>query len=238
MGQNIAGLSTREMARRRRKRAIWISIGIITITGLIWIIGSGASMYGAGGIWALVMLVLLKIVPSLLDPFFDREIKKAKRATRGAIGEEKIGKLLDGIGPDHYVIHDVADPNGNIDHVLISKVHGLITIETKAHGGKVRVDNGILLVNNKPAEKNFFNQSLRNAFWLRKKITSVIGEEPWINQIIVFTNAFVSPSKPYKGITVVNKKFLIATINKYKPNKSTSLLWEKREEIFNILKNS
>jgi hypothetical protein len=45
------------------------------------------------------------------------------------------------------VIHDVVSPYGNIDHIVLNAQGGIFLIETKAHGGRVSVVDGRLLVN-------------------------------------------------------------------------------------------
>jgi len=226
------------MAARRRKRAIKIAILIVAISVIGWLAGSFPGIFGPGINGYIVMLVLLIIVPPVLEIFFNRELKKTKRAIRGAKGEEKIGAILDTMNGDNMVIHDIADPNGNIDHVVISREHGIITIETKSHGGKVTISDGSLLVNGRSAEKDFFGQSLRNAYWLRNNISATIGIQPWISQIIVFSNAFVTASKPFKGIRVVNKKYLIKTIETFKGDTNNELIWSLRDDIYNKLKQT
>jgi hypothetical protein len=54
----------------------------------------------------------------------------ADRWARGARGERRVGAILEGLGPDWHVLHDVSLGRGNIDHVLIGP-GGTFTIETK-----------------------------------------------------------------------------------------------------------
>ncbi|MCS7011864.1 MAG: hypothetical protein NZL98_10885, partial [Anaerolineales bacterium] len=73
-------------------------------------------------------------------------------------------------------------------------------------------------VNGKLPEKDFISQALQNSRWLREAIRELLGWRPWITTILLsFTDAFVSPTKPIKGVYVVNKKIpaAVATSDKY-----------------------
>lgn len=158
------------------------------------------------------------------------------RAVRGAVAEERIGDLLEGLGEDFLVIHDVNSRFGNIDHVVLGKDCGIILIETKSHHGRVSFSEGTLFVNGKFPEKDFIQQTNRNIYWIRDQIGEVVGFKPWITSVIVFTNAFVEPHRPVKGVSVINKKFLRQFIqNKCKPSPQNLKLWEKREEIEELI---
>jgi hypothetical protein len=165
-------------------------------------------------------------------------VKEEKRAIRGAKGEEIIGSTLESLGDDYLVIHDVVSPYGNIDHVIISKDYGIFLIETKAHGGKVSVQNGRLLVNGHDPEKDFIAQTLNNTYWLRDKVHSVIHAEVWIVPILVFTNAFVERTAPIKGVIIINKKFLLSNLQK--PNRKTQnpAIWEHQDQIIKTLREA
>lgn len=108
-------------------------------------------------------------------------------------------------------------------------------METKAHGGRVSVTNGQLLVNGHDPEKDFIAQTLNNTYWLREKIGSLINSQVWIVPVIVFTNAFVEGAVPIKGIRVINKKFLLKTLQRSSTRPQNSAIWENREKIRNRL---
>ena len=111
-------------------------------------------------------------------------------------------------------MHDIESPYGNIDHIVIGKNAGIFLLETKAHGGKVEVNGETLLVNGKLPEKDFIAQALRNSYWLRDEISQIVGDKPWITPILVFTNAFVPPTRPVKGVSIINKKYLLNFLQK------------------------
>jgi hypothetical protein len=62
----------------------------------------------------------------------------------GAEGERRTGRVLDGLGPDWRVIHDIQDDRGNVDHVVVGPP-GVFVVETKHLRGTVRVDRDQLV---------------------------------------------------------------------------------------------
>jgi hypothetical protein len=156
------------------------------------------------------LFVAFKIVMSFLESKIDTKIAEEKRAIRGAVAEEKIEQILDQLDDEHFVIHDVTSEYGNIDHVILSKAHGVFLIETKAHGGRVAVVDGKIQVNGRAPEKDFIAQTIRNTYWLAGQLQEITGTNAWVNSFIVFTNAFVDKSRPVKGVTTINKKYLLS----------------------------
>ena len=236
----VAGRSTRVMAKRRRFSALWIGLSVVLVAGLLmsiiafFIIPNAKGWGLTGSIFALLMMALIS--RNIIDLFMDRKLKEARRADRGADAEERVGVLLESLGEDYIMLHDVPCDYGNIDHVVFSKAGGIFMIETKSHGGKVSIENDKLLLNGHAPEKDFIAQSLSNSFWLRDKLGLVLGSKPWITSILVFTNAFVPYLKPVKGVNVINKKFLLRTIHSHaKDISGGSLIWENRDEIIKLL---
>jgi len=227
-----AGKSTREMAEKRRKTGIWIGVFGIVLIIIVGLLLQNTKALGIGGVGFLVLLVLLRFLPDFFDRKTAKKHKEMKRAIRGAKGEEKIGDLLSGLSPDYHVLHDIVSPYGNIDHIVIGRNSGIFLVETKAHGGKVSMDGETLLVNGKLPEKDFIAQALRNAYWLRDEVSRFAGSKPWITPILVFTNAYVSPTNPVKGVIILNKKYLLDLLQREsRPNPKIARVWELREEI-------
>ena len=156
-----AGKSTRAMAKKRRQSAVWIAVMGIAFVIVVWILLQNSKALEIGGIGILLLLVLLRIVPGIIDQQMGKKLKEEKRAIRGAKGEEKIGELLENLSMDFLVLHDIDSPYGNIDHIVISKTGGIFLLETKAHGGRVEVNGGTLLMNGKLPEKDFISQALK-----------------------------------------------------------------------------
>jgi hypothetical protein len=227
-----AGKSTRAMAKKRRLAALWIGLAGITALVVIYLLVETANWLGIGGAGILVLILLMRVIRAWTERRVERKLKEEKRAIRGAKAEEKIGELLAGLSEEYYVLHDVESPYGNIDHIVIGKTQGVFLIETKAHGGKVQMQGGTLLVNGKLPEKDFIAQALKNAYWLREKISAMVGLLPWVTPILVFTNAFVVPARPVKGVYIINKKYLVEMLQRAgRPGPVAAQIWEQREKI-------
>lgn len=221
-----AGESTRKLARQRRGKQIEIVL-LMVIVG-IGVVGISHYLLSWTGSTIVGILVLFvgRIALDHLDHRADNEKAKEKRAIRGARAEETIGTLLTQLGKQYLVMHDVRSPYGNIDHVVLSD-HGIFIIETKAHGGHIRTTNNHLLLNNKPLDKDFISQTLSNTYWIKKKIKESIGIDIWVTAILVFTNAYVE-GETIKGVKIINKRYLLPSIQQGKPTPST---WDKRTQI-------
>lgn len=79
------------------------------------------------------VLMTIALADRRLSPSLDRRL-------RGLEGEQRVGAVLDGMhGLGWKALHDVDTGRGNIDHVVVGP-GGLVTIETKSHRGRRRVD--------------------------------------------------------------------------------------------------
>ena len=119
--------------------------------------------------------------------------------------------MLEGLDDRFLVFHDLPSPYGNIDHLVISK-QAVFLVETKAHGGRVSVVKGQILVNQRPPEKDFIAQVLRNTAWLREQLKEKLHTKIWIKPILVFTNASVENSAQIRSVQVIPKASLLNTI--------------------------
>ncbi len=129
----------------------------------------------------------------------------------GGRGEEKVGAELEGLR-EHgfYIFHDVQISGvGNIDHVALGPC-GFFAIETKSHGGKVRVSGGEILRNGRPFEKDFVAQSWRGCFRLRKILNAQVVP------LLCFTDAFVEGRTFVRGVRVLPLPWLKEGILEHK----------------------
>lgn len=85
-----AGKSTREMAAKRRKTAIWIAIGGLLLLTFLWVFVEFSTAWGVGGIGFIVLVFGFPLTEAVLHLGFNKKIKETKRAVRGAKAEEKI----------------------------------------------------------------------------------------------------------------------------------------------------
>ncbi len=235
-----AGRSTRELAHTRYKarvRFILPMVGVVLLLSGVALYNSNSlSKLGLIGVFVLLgVVVVMRSLMNLTDAREEKMIGEERRAVRGAEGEEAIGAILDSLGDSYLVIHDVDSSYGNIDHIVIAQYAGLFLIGTKAHGGRVSVMNGRLLVNDREPEKDFIAQALRNTYWLRDRIRETTGLEIWITPIVAFTNAFVERTSPIKGVRIVNQKYLLRILQESHYGRQDAALWEKRKKIESML---
>ena len=226
------------MADKRYRSRVWFVLIAMAAVLLILVVVFKSMAWGIGGLSVLGLLFLARFILDCVDTRARRMVREERRAIRGAKAEEKIGAVLDSLGENYWVIHDVTSPYGNVDHIVIGKENGVFLIETKAHGGRVSVVNGRLLVNGHEPEKDFFAQTLRNTYWLRDRIRSAINVEVWITPVLVFTNAFVERTAPVKKVTIINKKYLPNVLRRSDSRARNQLVWERRREISETLRNS
>jgi hypothetical protein len=230
-GPNRAGKSTRSMAAGRRKNAIWIAIGTLALMVILALLVQSKAVAGISG-GVLVLIVLMRVIGDVGDKQVGRYLKEERRALRGAVAEETVALDLDELGETYYAIHDVPSPYGNIDHVLLNRSGAVYLIETKSHRGKVEVEDGELLLNGNPPEKDFVAQALRNAAWLGGELSSFMGTKVWVRPLIVFTNAFVPRISPLRGVRIVNKRFLSAALHEgVRSSAAKTAIWERRDEV-------
>lgn len=236
---NSAGKSTREMATKRKRTLLWIGIGSILIILVLFFLMQNSTSLGLGWIGFALILFGIPVARSISEVLMNKKYREGKRAIRGAKAEENIGGILDQLTEEYLVMHDVRCPYGNIDHVVIHKSGQIFLLETKAHGGKVRLEGDILLVNGKPPEKDFIAQTARNTLWLNETIQSITNSKVWINPRIVFTNAFVVAAKPVKGISVINSKFLLSTLKPTNQKISDHpTVWDNKDKIVAVLNST
>jgi hypothetical protein len=164
----------------------------------------------------------------------DQSVKEERRAVRGAKGEELIGAILEELSDRFLVFHDLPSPYGNIDHFVVSKETNLFLIETKAHGGRVSGVKGDLQVNQRPPEKDFIAQVVRNTAWLSEQLEAKLSTKIWIEPILVFANAYVESCEPIRNVRIVPKIYLLKTIRRRSRSRGALKLWENKEVLSEI----
>jgi hypothetical protein len=227
-----AGKSTREMADRRRRNGLIAGLIVIAAALVLGYFALNSKSLGLGGGAFFVLLIAIRLLGDWYEGYDRRSRKREKQATRGAKAEEVVGSLLEALGPEYFVLHDIESPYGNIDHIVIGEHNGIFLIETKSHHGKVEVSEGSVSINGKPPEKNFMAQVLSNCFWLNETVAAVTEIHSHITPILVFTNAFVPFGKSLKNIRIINQRYLEGAI-KQNPREGElhAHVWEMRETI-------
>jgi hypothetical protein len=149
--------------------------------------------------------------------------------------EQSFADLIADPGEGFKLIRNIAASNGTISYLILSETGGVFPIDAPLYVGKIEFKQEQLTVNGKPPERDFIEISLQNAFWLRDKLEPIIGTKPWITPILVFPNASVPYTLPLKGVHVLGQKNLFTTLQAEAAKRSNSLVWEKSEEIRQIL---
>jgi hypothetical protein len=206
-----AGHSTRVLEYKRY--SLRMGLGLVCLL-LMW-----ACISKLQGMTTIVGVVavfgLVKIIDVAGNAWISKLSHLEKRAGRGAVGEEKVGAILDALDPALYqVFHDVPCPRGNIDHVVLTRKGAVFVIETKSHPGRVTADGKTLLHNGQPFEKDFINQTLSNALWLGGQLKSFADQEVWVTGVLCFSRGYVDIRGPIQGIRVTYAKNLISTLDR------------------------
>lgn len=224
-----AGKSARERGRRNRSIALWIAIGAVLVMTVLGYLLLKSSVIGLGGGGILIIMVLIKIIPDLIVKPIDKHLKIEKQFNQGAKGEEDIGLLLAQLGTDYVIMHDWQNIRGNIDHIVHDCNGNIFMIETKSHYGKVAAQGETLLRDGHPFEKDIINQAVSNSLWMKTMIEQKLKAKAWVTPVLVFTNAFVVPGHPIRGVYYMNKKVLLEFIQKHKASSPAGKkLWEMR----------
>lgn len=217
-----AGKSTRDLENKRYGKRVIMGLVGLAMMALFYLFISSFILPKSKGISGIISLLIAGIGMRIMADMIskeDKELRKLeRRASRGAGAEERIGDLLGQLPDDYAVFHDIESPYGNIDHIVINKKNVIFLLETKSHSGTVTYNGTYLLINNNPAEKDFISQTLKNTYWLKNNLEEQIGMALYVKPIIVFTNAFVKVPKAIKGVSVINKKYLIKSLIKTPEN--------------------
>jgi len=163
--RNRAGRSARNIAD-----AIYLKRAVVAIGGGIGLLVRCLKLLPAmprAGIWGLlVLLVAIRVIARQIESTAKACRKEERKAERGARAEELVGEALEHLAGQYAVFHNVDTGHGDIDHVVLTRNHGVFVLETKSHFGEVAVRNGELLIDGQATEKDFIAQALRNTMWL------------------------------------------------------------------------
>ncbi len=239
VSENLAGKSTRQLGERwhtRRKIVGLSAIGLIFIVSalsVLYFLGNRTSMFQTGGLLLLcVSFLIMKAAERIAGPEMDRLFRREQRAHRGAVAEEKIGALLDGLAEIMRCSMTSHTGRGNIDHLVFRGDGAVFLIETKSHSGWITRQDDELRRNGQPLEKDFIRQTLDNVSWLKNCLKARTGFEPWIEAAIVFTDAHVEKHLSLKNVDVINARYLARWLERARGNPRASVfLWPQVENL-------
>ena len=136
----------------------------------------------------LIAIALMMVIGRVGLPIVDRW-------TRGAVGEEEVGKIIDGMRAQGWrAIHDVATGSGNVDHILVGPA-GVFTIETKSRRGAID-----------PAK--IASAMLKQAYAESKFVERITGIK--VEPLLVFSRAYLIGRGVNRraGVTVLAARML------------------------------
>ena len=233
-GHGTAGKGARDLANRRYlSRRKYLLPLLLLICGLVLFLLVSVGFHSNLGFGALPLPLIGLLLIKAIGRRIDQSVKEERRAVRGAKGEELIGAILERLGDRFLVFHDLPSPYGNIDHLVVSR-QTVFLIETKAHGGQVTLVDGQIRINNRPPEKDFTTQVLRNTAWLSEQLEVKLSTKIWVKPILVFANAYVENPGLIRNIQVIPKVFLLNAILKSSQSAGAWKLWTNKEVLAEI----
>lgn len=147
-------------------------------------------LFSVFAIGACVVSVLF--VPKIINRRVDKLERERLNFRKGAVGEAVVGHVLDNFPDDFHVIHDLATPLGNIDHVVIGP-SGVYAIDTKNLKGIVAADgNGGLLLNGKPTDKPHIRDLTRRIMRIKERVKALSSLDPYIQGVFAFPSAHLA----------------------------------------------
>ena len=180
------------------------AVRLALIVGCLFGIGVTFAFFGV--VWLPFSAIGLVLVVSATW-FGDRgRVLDVTSWLTGMSGESQVRRALRELEPLGYVVLDDVDKgHGNVDHVVIGPT-GAFAIETKNVGGRVRSEQGQLVLNGLavPHER----QVIHEAMWVRNRLGV-----PFVQALLVYPTALVEGDVIRRSrVTVVSLARLNAEI--------------------------
>lgn len=121
---------------------------------------------------------------SLRDRVFGRSplAPRARAAYDAALAELIVGDLLDGLGPQWDVLHDVPLGSSTLDHLVIGPA-GILAVRVVHAAERDVVADGVLLVSGAPTDD--LAESIRQARLAAEHLGDAAGERPRVDPVLV-----------------------------------------------------
>lgn len=204
----------------------------VLLTAAWIILGHKVGNLGLGG--EILFLTLgFGFIPDLVDG-------NGEEGTRsGGLSklESEIRSLLDNLGEGFLVLHDLESPHGTIRHVVFSRGAGVVLIEAMPDRNRIALDHASVSCAGCGSGLHVLDVCTARAYWLRDRITEIVGEKPWISPILVVPNAFVPQDFKADGVHIVSKSSLASTLSAGSGRRrKSSLIWDARGLIADSLR--
>jgi hypothetical protein len=208
----VPGQHARVTVLRLRMRTL-VTLGVLAV--LTGVFGRAFGLRSPLFIGSeLGLLVAMFAVSRYVMPLVDRR-------DRGAVGEERVGGLLDQLDNHVWrVVHDASFDHGNVDHIVIGPA-GIFSVETKSHPGPVRV-------------RGVHGATLRQAQGQRETLERVTGER--VEALIVYSRAWVDkPLARRRGVRVVPSRMLIGYLERHSHTLTAEQVEQARARVVSAL---
>jgi len=185
-GPRTAGKHARATTKRFARR------GLLLLAALM---GGGVSAGVAWGFFTPRFVIVELVVLAGLLAIERRLVPAMDRWDRGATGEEHVGKILERLRDhDWHVVHDLDLGRGNVDHVIVGPP-GVLTVETKSHGGRIDVTR-------------LDAKMLKQAYAQAKAVSELTGQDA--SPLLVFSRAYLYPRpvSRQRGVVVLPARML------------------------------
>lgn len=141
-----------------------------------------------------IFLLLLIFIDRIVSRKMDAYETERENYLKGATGEHRVAQTINDLPDGFFVIHDLAKPFGNLDHVVIGST-GVFVLETKNWKGVITPDGrGGILHNGHRYLKDVIKPLIVRMMSVRTKINALCDTKtdlPYFNALMVFPSARV-----------------------------------------------
>ncbi len=194
--------------RQRARRYITLIMGPIILAGL-----AGYAIEGHYLAWFSGAVFGMGVGASLT--LWDSPPTYIENWKLGAEGERKTESALAPLDRSGWlVLHDVANPRGNYDHVVVGRA-GVFMLDTKNHRGSVHVSNGRLRLRRRlDPEANdplwrMLSGALASAAQLKEELQHQTGIRQWVQAVVVVWADFDEDIYEHDNCVVVHGSRLL-----------------------------
>ena len=142
----------------------------------------------------ILFFLAIILIGRIVTRKMDAHEKDRVNFLKGATGEQAVARKIDDLPDEYRVIHDLATPFGNLDHVVIGPT-GVFILETKNWKGTITADGkGGILCNSKTMQKSVVKLLIVRMMNVRDKVKTLCDSKqdlPYFNALLVFPAARV-----------------------------------------------
>lgn len=161
----------------------------------------------------------------LLLIFIELWLRRSRAEQSVASTSRTVHDILDGI-PGSILLRDLTGAAGDVPFALITRNHGIFTVQVCDTGKKVVAQGDLLLVDGLPASDAAAESAAQNAVWFGTQIRTIAREDIWVHPILVFTNAEVEASEIVRGAIVTSRRHLSSVILGMRGSRATRSAWK------------